>query len=104
MIMSFYLLEVGTEEIPSSFIKPAVSFLNNQMQLLLKSNNIAFDNIISNATPRRLYLYIKGIAPKQKEETKEIIGPPASKSLDKEEIIQRQLWALQNLKVLVLIC
>jgi len=81
--MSFYLLEVGTEEIPSSFIKPAVNFLNNQMQLLLKSNNIAFDNIISNATPRRLYLYIKGIAPKQKEETKEIIGPPASKSLDK---------------------
>ncbi|KAA0258544.1 glycine--tRNA ligase subunit beta [Deferribacter autotrophicus] len=80
--MSFYMLEIGTEEIPASFINPAADYLKNKTSEELEKNRIKFNSIISGGTPRRLYLYIDGIEDKQADLKEEIVGPPANIAFD----------------------
>ncbi|MBZ4672384.1 MAG: Glycyl-tRNA synthetase beta subunit [Deferribacteraceae bacterium] len=80
--MSFYLLEIGTEEIPAGLLKPAYTFLKEEFERLFKQNNINFTQIISNGTPRRLFVYIDGLPEKQSDRDEIIIGPPASIAFD----------------------
>jgi len=69
------LLEVGTEEIPARFILPALEQIQEKLSNTLKEERIEFDEIQTYATPRRLALIIKGIAPKQKTQIIETRGP-----------------------------
>ncbi|MGA1847415.1 glycine--tRNA ligase subunit beta [Deferribacter abyssi] len=80
--MSFYILEIGTEEIPASFINPAADYLKNKTAEELGKNRIKFDSIISGGTPRRLYLFINGIEDKQMDLQEQIVGPPANIAYD----------------------
>lgn len=80
--MSFYLLEIGTEEIPAGSLKPAYTFLKEEFEKLFKLNNITFSQIISDGTPRRLFVYIDGLPEKQSDREEVIIGPPTSIAYD----------------------
>jgi glycyl-tRNA synthetase beta chain len=82
--MSFFLLEIGTEEIPAGLINPAYTFLRDEFEKLFKQNNINFDKIIANGTPRRLFLYIEGLPEMQNDREEIVIGPPASIAFDKD--------------------
>lgn len=82
--MSFFLLEIGTEEIPAGLINPAYTFLRDEFEKLFKQNNINFDKIIANGTPRRLFLYIEGLPEMQDDREEIVIGPPASIAFDKD--------------------
>ncbi len=80
--MNTYLLEIGTEEIPASFINKIANYFNEETKKQLESKNIEFTKILSNGTPRRLYLYIEGLPEKQKDSETEIMGPPAKIAFD----------------------
>ncbi|WP_022851550.1 glycine--tRNA ligase subunit beta [Limisalsivibrio acetivorans] len=80
--MSFYLLEIGSEEIPAGFIGRACDFLKNEFQKQLKSSNVSYSGVTVDGTPRRLYVYVDGLAERQKDSEETIMGPPASIAFD----------------------
>lgn len=76
------LFEIGTEEIPAGFLSKAVVDMEEIIRKSLTEKRIAFDGIQCLATPRRLVLYIKDLAPKQEDQTVEKLGPAKKASFD----------------------
>ena len=81
--MTDLLFEINTEEIPASYIEPAL----NQMKILFtgqtKKHRLEMHSIYSTGTPRRLTLFVKGLPQKQESMTEEIQGPSAAVAFDK---------------------
>jgi glycyl-tRNA synthetase beta chain len=80
--MPDFLLEIGSEEIPAGFITGACEYLKNEFNKRLTDAGIGFENIESDGTPRRLYVYIKGLEEQQKDKEETIVGPPANIAFD----------------------
>lgn len=81
-IMSFYLLEIGSEEIPAGFINTTCDFLKSEFEKRLQDGNIEYGSVQTGGTPRRFYVFVKDIADKQKDSEELIMGPPASVAYD----------------------
>jgi glycyl-tRNA synthetase beta chain len=75
--MPAFLLEVGTEELPASFLSSAVAQWKSLIPQSLADNSLASDAIEVYGTPRRLAVLIKGLPSKQADREEEIKGPPA---------------------------
>ncbi len=78
------LLEIGTEEIPSGYIPDALRQMKDLAESMLKNNRISFSSVKTYGTPRRLVLVGKGLSEKQKDEIREIKGPPKNVAFDKD--------------------
>ena len=76
------LFEIGTEEIPASYILPALEQLEKLASQRLKENRIKFQQIRTLGTPRRLTLAIKDVATMQSDRSAEVIGPPKRVAYD----------------------
>ncbi|GJL65905.1 MAG: glycine--tRNA ligase beta subunit [Nitrospirales bacterium] len=76
------LLELGTEELPASFIEPALALLSTLMQKSLSEQRLAYESIRTIGTPRRLVAFIDGLVAKQSARTQEMMGPPQSIAYD----------------------
>lgn len=61
------LLEIGMEEIPARFLKPALNDLEKNMKTYLKENRIVFEDLKTYGTPRRLILSISNLTEKQED-------------------------------------
>lgn len=76
------LFEIGTEEIPASYLAPAL----NQMKILFaeraKKHRLEMQSLYGTGTPRRLTLFVKGLTDRQESVTEEILGPAASIAFD----------------------
>jgi glycyl-tRNA synthetase beta chain len=75
--MPSFLLEVGTEELPASFVSEAVEQWRSRIPHSLDSYALTSDNIAFYATPRRLAVSIAGLPLQQSDREEEIKGPPA---------------------------
>lgn len=69
------LFEIGVEELPASYIEPALDSLVKYLERSLQNEKLDFSGIIRYSTPRRVALRIKGIPEKQDDETTEKVGP-----------------------------
>jgi len=78
------LFEIGTEEIPSSYILPALEQLGKLASQQLRENRIEFQQIQTFATPRRLTLAIKDVATMQSDISTEVTGPPKRVAYDED--------------------
>ena len=76
--MPDFLLEIGTEELPASFVDSAISQWQEKIKNHLKSEYLQPEKINIYGTPRRLAVLIEGIADKQPDREEEIKGPPVS--------------------------
>ena len=76
------LLEIGTEELPASYIPPALSFCNSFAEKFLKGQNLSFEKIYTLGTPRRLALLILGLHPSTSGQEKIISGPSLAQAKD----------------------
>ncbi|MEO0091406.1 MAG: glycine--tRNA ligase subunit beta [candidate division WOR-3 bacterium] len=76
------LIEIGTEEIPASFLAPAVNDFKDKFCRFLTENRITFGAVKTYYTPRRLALVLSDVAERQKEEVLEIQGPPSKFAFD----------------------
>ncbi|MDI6840538.1 MAG: glycine--tRNA ligase subunit beta [bacterium] len=81
--MKDFLLEIGTEEIPASWLEPASKRLSQLICDLLKTKGIAYGRVNRFYTPRRLAILVKDVAQKQKDKVIEITGPPKENAFDK---------------------
>ncbi len=79
-----FILEIGTEELPASFVRIGMKGLYDGFKSLLEREKIDYDEIFTYATPRRLALYIKDLDEVQASKEKKIKGPPYKISFDKD--------------------
>jgi glycyl-tRNA synthetase beta chain len=71
------VFEIGTEELPASFQKPALAFLSAELQKGLADARLGEGaKIAGYATPRRLAVIATGIAEKAPDVRKKLSGPP----------------------------
>lgn len=77
------LFEIGTEEIPPLYIRPALGDLEAGVRASLGKLGIEFASVRACGTPRRLVLVVEGLAEKGKDSKQKIFGPPVAAAFDK---------------------
>ncbi len=78
------LFEIGTEEIPAGYIKPALSFMEQAARVKFKELGLDFGQVQSVGTPRRLTLAVDGLQESQPDRRREHIGPARKAAFDGE--------------------
>lgn len=84
-----FLLEVGSEELPASFVPIGMRNLEAQTLYFLKENNLPFEGIHSFGTPRRLAIHVKGLAGGTEPKSIERKGPALSAAFDEKGVPTR---------------
>ncbi|MDJ0615511.1 MAG: glycine--tRNA ligase subunit beta [Calothrix sp. MO_192.B10] len=74
--MPAFLLEVGTEELPASFLSGAITQWKSHIPQSLADNNLNSEDIQVYGTPRRLAVLITGLPSRQEDREEEVKGPP----------------------------
>ncbi|MDR1522976.1 MAG: glycine--tRNA ligase subunit beta [Endomicrobium sp.] len=76
------LLEIGVEELPTSYINPALQQIKQASTKALTNYGLIFNNIKTYATPRRLVLIIEGLYEKSNDTIEELLGPSIKAAKD----------------------
>lgn len=87
---NYFLLEILSEELPVSYIEPAVYFLRDNFLNFLKENEIEFKDIKIFFTPRRIGFLVSGLPEKRKIKYIEIQGPPKNIAFDEKGNLTEQ--------------
>jgi len=77
-----FLLEIGFEEFPPRFLRPAAEDLTQKIEELLKQKKIFHRSVRTIYTPRRMGTLVLGLSRRQKAQIIEIQGPPKKFSYD----------------------
>lgn len=77
------LFEIGVEELPPSFVRPALEAIEEKTAAGLREARLECSRIRAVGTPRRLAVLVEGLAAEQSEYTDVVFGPPASAAFDK---------------------
>ncbi len=75
--MATFLLEVGTEELPASFVEQSLAQWQIALPAALAENFLNPDSLTLYGTPRRLAILISGLSDRQPDREEEAKGPPA---------------------------
>ncbi len=75
--MPAFLLEVGTEELPASFLSDAIAQWRSRIPQALSAHSLKSETVEIYGTPRRLAVLILGLPSQQADREEEIKGPPA---------------------------
>ena len=76
------LLEIGSEELPASFIQPGLDQLKRLAEESLKASGLTHAAIETFGTPRRLAVVLHGLADSSPDQKKAVTGPPESVAKD----------------------
>jgi len=76
------LYEIGVEEIPASFVLPALEQLEKALRQGLSDLRLTFGDIETYGTPRRLAIVVRSVAERQPDVEEERKGPPADRAFD----------------------
>ena len=82
LMMSNFLFELGIEELPSGCLDTVYDELPVRARKALADSRITFTDLKVEATPRRIALFIEGLAVKQADQTLEFSGPSVEKAYD----------------------
>ena len=77
-----FLFEIGTEEIPASYIPPALNQLQSIAKETLTAQNLSFGELRVMGTPRRLALSVSDLETLQPDQSVEVTGPPKKAAYD----------------------
>jgi glycyl-tRNA synthetase beta chain len=78
------LIEIGTEEIPSGYIEPALNAFKSMLVERLQKARIECGRAAVYGTPRRLAVYVENVAARQLSVTTELAGPPERVAFDQD--------------------
>lgn len=76
------LYEIGVEEIPASFVLPALEQLEAGLRDGLAKLRLDCGDIRTYGTPRRLAVTVQGVSERQPDIERETKGPPSDKAFD----------------------
>lgn len=77
-----FLLEIGSEELPATFVPIGLQNLKNKMEALLNEYSLPYDEIKLYGTPRRLTVHVTGLAAGVAGQKIEKKGPPVHSSFE----------------------
>jgi len=77
-----FLLEIGFEDFPPSYLNKAASDLTERVEVLFKKERIFYRTMRKIYTSRRIGVLILGVARKQKAQNVEVQGPPKKFTYD----------------------
>ena len=80
--MADLLFEIGAEEIPASFVPPALRQLEEDLARALSEARLAHREVRAVGTPRRLAVWARDVAPRQTDAHSEALGPPVAAAYD----------------------
>jgi glycyl-tRNA synthetase beta chain len=83
--MATFLLEVGTEELPASFVDEALEQWRSQIPKSLAAAYFTPSAVDYYGTPRRLAVMISGLPTQQPDQEEEVKGPPAQAAFKEGE-------------------
>jgi glycyl-tRNA synthetase beta chain len=83
------VLEIGCEELPASYIRPAMDQMIVAAEVSLKEHKITYQKLYTYYTPRRLTLFFKGLPEMQQDTSKEVTGPLVSIAFDEHGLPTR---------------
>ena len=76
------MFEIGVEEIPARFMEGSINGLVNAAKKSLKEARLDFENVRGMGTPRRLTLFVDGLAESQGDLKEELKGPAKKAAYD----------------------
>ncbi|MGR3317535.1 MAG: glycine--tRNA ligase subunit beta [Candidatus Anammoxibacter sp.] len=76
------LYEIGTEELPAGYIRPALRQMETILGNILNDAKVSFKQINATGTPRRLTIYAESIDGKQKSVEEDVLGPSCKVAFD----------------------
>ncbi|MBX5484735.1 MAG: glycine--tRNA ligase subunit beta [Myxococcaceae bacterium] len=82
MPASDLLLELGAEEIPASFVEPALADLARVIVERAKEARLTHGEVRTFGTPRRLAVLVRDVAARSEDVTKEVTGPSVKAAFD----------------------
>lgn len=80
--MSELLFEIGTEELPAGFQKPALAQLKKNFINRAKELKLGHGSVVTLGTPRRLALLVEDLVDGQLDSSEELMGPSAQAGFD----------------------
>jgi glycyl-tRNA synthetase beta chain len=89
MILKDAVLEIGCEELPSTYIRPAIDQMVAAAEASLRDHRISYQHLYTYYTPRRLTLFLKGLPEMQQDSSKEVTGPLVSVAFDQHGLPTR---------------
>ena len=78
------LFEIGVEELPSSYVPPALEQIERLSREGLAELRLTHESLEAWGTPRRLTLRVHGLAPRQSDHREEAQGPAVKVAYDAE--------------------
>lgn len=79
-----FLLEIGSEELPHSFVPIGLKNLETKMDELLKKHDLSYTRLKTYGTPRRLAIIVENLSGTTKIKTIEKKGPPITSAFDNQ--------------------
>jgi glycyl-tRNA synthetase beta chain len=76
------LFEIGVEELPYQFIRPALVTLGEAAERSFKEQRLAHGRVRTMGTPRRLVLIVDEVAARQEPSVSEVMGPSKTVAYD----------------------
>lgn len=77
-----FLLELGVEELPATFVKPALTQLVDLAKSFFEEHRLSYASVRSLGTLRRLALIVDQLATRQTPISSRMVGPPKSAAYD----------------------
>ncbi|MCI0382027.1 MAG: glycine--tRNA ligase subunit beta [Chlamydiae bacterium] len=85
-----FLFEIGSEQLPATFVPIGMQNLKKAMQNCLDKNNLSYKNIQVFGTPRRLSIYVEGLSEGTPDRSYEKKGPAMPIAFDKTQKLTDQ--------------
>lgn len=82
--MKELLFEIGCEEIPASFVPPALAEMKRLFETAAQSVQLPHGAIRTLGTPRRLVLVVEGIPARQEDRQERKLGPAVKAAFDEQ--------------------
>lgn len=70
------LFEIGAEEIPASYIQPALDQMKALAEAFFQEHRLSHGAVRAEGTPRRLALLVADLQERQEDRSEEVMGPP----------------------------
>ena len=77
-----FLLEIGVEEMPAQDVDAALRQARESAQTMFSDLRLEHSGLQAHATPRRIVLHARNLAPKQRDQELVAKGPPAARAYD----------------------
>lgn len=84
-----FLLEIGSEELPATFVPIGMAGLEKEMRHFLDSHKLAYDSVHVYGTPRRLAIFVKQLQGGTSSQSLEKKGPSVEAAFDPKGVLTK---------------